>query len=92
MPIGRECPVCGARCRLARDRSTGGRRLAALQERGLLARVERLEAALLRVRASVKAEAHRRRRRLLAGADRKIAGVAASTIEAPARHLCYRSQ
>jgi hypothetical protein len=62
MPIGRECPVCGARCRLARDRSTGGRRLAALQERGLLARVERLEAALLRVRASVKAEAQRRRR------------------------------
>jgi hypothetical protein len=64
MPEHPTCPVCGGRCRIARDRATGACRLVALQDRRLLLRIERLEAALLRVRAAVKSEAKARPRRL----------------------------
>jgi uncharacterized C2H2 Zn-finger protein len=56
MPQHLRCPECGALCRRVRDRSTGKLRCIAVQEKTLLRRLRRLEDAMDRLRAAVKAE------------------------------------
>lgn len=56
MPQHRRCPECGAPCRRIREPSTGKPRCVALQDKTLLRRLQRLEDAMERLRAAVKAE------------------------------------